>query len=432
MSTFHIKTWGCQMNQADTEKISHMLGELGYTEVTKDEDADVIILNTCSVRQRAEDKVLGQSRNIVKMKEKKPELRVVLTGCMAQRLIRTECAEEDVRYAEGPERRMPWVDYIMSIGDLEGLERFLTGSSSSKRYLDCEQKHTSGCTAYIPISKGCDNFCTYCVVPFTRGEEASRGYPVIRNDVEEVVSKGYKLITLLGQNVNSWKGGYRGEEMSFAELLSNLSDISGDFWLTFLTSHPKDFGEGLIKVMSESEKVWPYLNLPVQSGSDDVLKRMNRGYTRKDYMEKISNLKGKLPNVRLSTDIIVGFPGEMEKDFKETISLLRDVEFGMVYVAEYSPRMPAASSTFEDDVPKAEKARRRRMVEELQSEIIKKQNRKDIGTSVKVLVLGEREGKMKDLRDVQFKNSAKEKIGRFAIVEVTESTSAGLRGRVSW
>lgn len=432
MQYFHIQTWGCQMNHSDSEKIKHVLEGLGYEETDRMESADLIILNSCSVRQRAEDKVLGLGRIIRKLKEKDPGVAVVLTGCMAQRVSRVGREEViDTKYVRQLRRRMPWVDAVVEIGDLAKLASVVSDVSIHEQYLNASQSDFSDITANVPISKGCDNFCSYCIVPYTRGKEVHRSYSDIYRHVSNLVEDKFRMITLLGQNVNSWKGEYKSRTVRFPFLLEKMAQIDGDFWLTFLTSHPKDFDEDLIDAIAENERICRYVNLPVQSGSDKVLKLMNRHYTIDDYRRKIDVLRKKVPDVRLSTDIIVGFPGETERDFDATLKLVEDLRFGMVYIAEYSPRRGAASATMEDSVPKEEKCKRRKALDSLLRDMMEEQHTSMHGTIEEVLVLGDTYGKTSQLIDVKFEELVVDRIGEFVDVEVTGSTAGGLVGKLA-
>ena len=403
----------------------------GWNNVDSYDDADVIVLNSCSVRQRAEDKVLGLGRRIASLKKSRPNLTVVLTGCMAQRITREGCEEEfDEKYTKKLRRKMPWVDVIVEIGELSRLAEVVLAEKHGIEYDNAPQSHLSEYSADVPISKGCDNFCTYCVVPFTRGKEVHRSYDEIMKQAWSLINSSYSYVTLLGQNVNSWKGIREGENISFADLLIDVASLEGGYWLTFLTSHPKDFTKSLAEAF-KSQNVCPYLNLPVQSGSDSVLQAMNRKYTRKEYLQKIHMLKEIIPDIRLSTDIIVGFPGELADDFKKTLSLLEEVEYGMVYIAEYSARPIAASSRLKDDVPAEVKKKRRETVDSLQRNIIKKLNERAVGTKMKMLITGNHSGRAQDLREVRLEEDMKLPLGSFADVEITAGTVSGLLGRIA-
>ncbi|MBN2100821.1 tRNA (N6-isopentenyl adenosine(37)-C2)-methylthiotransferase MiaB [Candidatus Dojkabacteria bacterium] len=427
MSKFHIKTWGCQLNYADSEKIEAVLLGAGWIKSEKMEDSDLIILNTCSVRQRAEDKVAGLGRKIKKLKSKNKNLKVVMTGCMSQRIDRG-CKDKtayDPKYLKSMRRRFKWIDYFVNIGDLSSIYKIATGKKRSFSHDNAEQSYASSIAAFVPISKGCNNFCTYCIVPYTRGKEEHRSLNSIVREVRELVKNGCKLITLLGQNVNSWTGTVKGKNVGFSYLLAKIARIRGEFWLTFLTSHPKDFNDELADVMAKYDKICPYLNLPIQSASNKVLEKMNRGYTWLDYLAKIEYLSEKLPNIRLSTDVIVGFPGETEEDFEETVAFIEKIWYGMIYISEFSPRKGTGAALMKDDVPLAEKKRRKKRLESIQVKIMKKQNERIVGKEVEVLVLSSNAGKTKDLRDVEV-ISGSGKIGKIVKGKVKSASIGGL------
>lgn len=432
---FHIKTWGCQMNYADTGKIEILLHSIGYVKASGMADSDLIIFNTCSVRQRAEDKVTGMGRKIISLRKKNPRLKVIMTGCMAHR-IRRNCPEDkvDLKYSRALKRRLPWVDHFVDIGDLSSIRKIVTGKKvSSENHTMTKNSNQSSIrvqqsefSAYVPISEGCDNFCTFCIVPFTRGSLVHRSFDEVYDEVKSLVKDGYKMITLLGQNVNSWEGKYHGKKMDFAGLLDRISRIRGKFWLTFLTSHPKDFSNDLADVMASRKKICPYLNLAIQSGSNKILAKMNRNYTWMDYISKVEYLREKIPDIRLSTDVIVGFPGETEDDFEETYMLVKKLRFGMIYVSEYSSREGTASAKLKDSVCRAEKKRRKKKIEDIERKIIEDQNNDLVGKKVNVLVLDEGFGKTHDLRDVRVIGAKKDIIGEFVSGMVTKGTAGGV------
>lgn len=434
------------MNYADTEKIRYILHSGGWREVTFNENPDLVILNTCSVRQRAEDKVLGLSHVMRSLKLKNPQVQVVLTGCMAQRLVRSGCNEhEDAKYTRSLARRLPWVDLVISIGDMTGWEVMINENTAPESagqaqvlYDNCPQERSDRIRANVPISKGCNNFCTYCVVPFTRGREVSRSYTAIFNEVTDLVLRQYRLITLLGQNVNSWRGEKGRRLLRFPDLLDAADQIDGSYWLSFLTSHPKDFSPELVNVLADGRHISPYVNLPVQSGSDTVLARMNRKYTTRDYRKVAESLRKRVPGVRLCTDIIVGFPGETDAEFNETVSFIKNMQFGMIYLAKYSPRPGTAAFSLPDSIPEEEIERRRRIVEDVQSSIMKKLNKARVGSSVQVLMTGHGRGLTFDLTEITIEGGEDEgkgghsgEVGSFINVVVTEGSAGGLRGRVA-
>ncbi|MEA3356827.1 MAG: tRNA (N6-isopentenyl adenosine(37)-C2)-methylthiotransferase MiaB [Patescibacteria group bacterium] len=438
MPKFHILTWGCQMNYSDTERIAAVLVNAGFVKADSIEDADVVVFNTCSVRQRAEDKVLGLCRKIKKLKLKKPGLKVILTGCMALRLSRNGVDNVDLRYKKEIRQKLPWIDHFLDIGDLSGLYKILTGHKKKIDYfevlhlcpdslIDSDNIKIGG---FVPITKGCNNFCTYCIVPYTRGKEVSVDFNRIYSEVKTLVGQGSKLITLLGQNVNSWKGVIDGKNAQFPKLLARIADIKGEFWVTYLTAHPKDFSDELIDVMSRSEKICPYVNLPFQSGSNRILKKMNRKYTRSQYLHKIEKIRRKIPNVRVSTDVIVGFPGESDKDFERSLNLLKTGYFGMAYISEFSPRKGTPAALLEDNIPQDIKKQRKKIMVDVMGDIIEEQNLRMVGTRIPVLVTSDGKGKTFDLRDVIIHDSRLYSVGTLVSTEVIDASSGGLKVHV--
>lgn len=414
------------MNYADTEKIRFVLLSKGLRETSNLDDADVVILNTCSVRQRAEDKVFGLARRIKKRKQENPGLKVILTGCMASR-ARTSVWPSNRKCAYSRElgTKMMWVDHIVDIGDLLDLCAAL-GLEYHENETGIEQAYLSDMSAFVQISQGCDNFCSYCIVPYSRGKEVHRSYTEIHSQVNELVSQNYRRVTLLGQNVNSWNGMINKHHADFSDLLRGIDEIEGEYWLSFLTSHPKDLSEKLVEVLAQGTHICPYLNLPAQSGSNAILKSMNRHYSVEEYIAKIDIVRNYVPNIRLSSDVIVGFPGETEADFQQTVELVKRARFGMVYVSEYSPRPYTYSAKLEDNVDKVEKGRRKRELEEVQRSIMRAENEKIVGKTIDILVTGKGVGLARDLREVEFLPVGKVNAGLFIKAHVKSATASGL------
>lgn len=415
------------MNYADTEKIRYALMNQGFKEIHSIDDADVIILNTCSVRQRAEDKVLGLARKLTLKKRENPDVKIILTGCMAERLLRCGKNQKiDLAYLRRMQQKMPWINAFIGIGDFDKLGKVL-GLENFDETVGKQQMYTSSISSLVPISSGCDNFCSYCVVPFSRGKEIYFRYEEIIEQVRSLVAKKYRLITLLGQNVNSWKGIIGGKQAAFPELLREIDKIKGAYWLTFLTSHPKDLSESLVNVMAEGDHLCPYLNLPAQSGSNKILEKMNRRYTREEYLNKIGLLKKQIPGIRLSTDVIVGFPGETKEDFEMTLKLMERVRYGMAYISEFSPREYSAAAQTKETVSAKEKSERKKCLEELQRKVMEEENRKALGTKVRVLVTANGKGILSDMREVEFSPDGIHLPGDFADAVVTSVSASGLR-----
>lgn len=358
--TYNVVTYGCQMNVHESEKIRGSLSSLGMTETENIEQADVVVFNTCCIREGAEDRAYNNVMVLKKCKQKNPSKVIVVCGCMPQ--------QPDGKY--NLKSKLPFVDIIIGTHNINALPEYLLEfATTKKRIYDIIDKpkssmDTPNCirddkvNAYVNIIYGCNKFCTYCIVPYVRGREMSRNPKDIYNEVKDLVqNKGYKYITLLGQNVNSY-GKDLKDKMTFAELLKYLCKIEGDFKIKFMTSHPMDFGDDLIKVMKTENKVAKALHLPVQSGSSKVLARMNRHYDIKHYKSLIRKVKHAIPNISISTDIIVGFPGETEKDFNQTMKLLKFVKYDQVFAFMYSKRTGTPAATFEDQVDESVKNER--------------------------------------------------------------------------
>lgn len=383
-------TFGCQQNFADTEHIAGMLSEMGY-ELTEDvKEADFILYNTCAVREHAEARALGNVGALTHVKKAHPETVIALCGCMVQ--------QEQVM--EKVKKSYPHVDLVFGTHALwrfpELLFRALTGG---KRVFDISGDEKGeiaeglpvlrgeGARAWLSIMYGCNNFCTYCIVPYVRGRERSRDPEAIENELRELVAAGYKDITLLGQNVNSY-GKDLGLGMDFSDLLRRLDGVPGDYLLRFMTSHPKDASPRLFDTMAGCAHVAKQLHLPFQSGSDEILRRMNRGYTAGHYRELIAYARDKMPEITLSSDIIVGFPGETEEDFQQTLSLVREVGFDMLYTFLYSKRSGTPAAEYPDSASKEEKQNRFDRLLKAQDETVEERQSAYLGRRLRVLVDG--------------------------------------------
>lgn len=346
---YHIITYGCQMNKSDSERMAAQLEEKGYQLTRQVKEADLVVINVCSVRQSAINRVYSKVKQIRSQKQKP---KIILTGCLL---------EKDKKQLSNQ------VDQIRPIIDLP-----------------IKPKHQSRGQAFVPIMTGCNNFCSYCVVPYTRGQEYSRPAQEIIKEVKSLVKRGYKEIILLGQNVNSYREGQslryspsrkdcilgtvpppETTTLNFPNLLKILNDIPGRFQIKFLTSHPKDMSDELIKVISQSKKISKEIHLPVQSGDSQILKKMNRGYTINHYKKLIKKIRQQIPKAKISTDIIVGFPGETKKQFQKTVNLVKEIGFKQAFIAVYSPRTGTAAIKLKDDVPSDEKKKRKRTLLEM-------------------------------------------------------------------
>jgi len=349
---YHIVTYGCQMNVHESEKIRGILESLGMNEIENIEQANVVVFNTCCIREGAEDRAYNNIMALRKWKSNNPDNIIILCGCMSQ--------QKEGKY--NLKAKLPFVDIIIGTHNINSIAQYLTDFAENKKRIyeivETPNRPMDGMkcvrddktNAYVNIIYGCNKFCTYCIVPYVRGREKSRPMKEIYAEVKDLVqNQGYKYITLLGQNVNSYGKDFE-EKTTFGKLLENLCTIEGDFKIKFMTSHPMDFSDDLISVMKNENKVAKYLHLPVQSGSSAVLKKMNRHYDSKHYMKIIKKVKRAIPNIALSTDIIVGFPGETEADFNKTMKLVKKVKYDQIFAFMYSKRTGTPAAIFENQV----------------------------------------------------------------------------------
>ena len=395
---YYIETWGCQMNEEDSEKLSGMLKRIGYTRTENKEEAGIILFNTCCVRENAENKVFGNLGALKKLKKKNPDLIIGICGCMMQ--------QEGM--ADRILKEFPYVNIVFGTHNAykfpEYLNRVRTEGVQIKEIFNKETDIVEGLPidressvkAFVTIMYGCNNFCTYCIVPYVRGRERSRHPKDILAEVERLAKEGYKEITLLGQNVNSYlraeKWKEEGKEYeginSFATLLRAINKIDGIERIRFVSPHPKDFTDDVIDAIADCDKVCKLVHLPLQSGSTNVLKLMNRKYTKEQYLELVEKMKKRIPNLTLSTDIIVGFAGETDEDFEDTLDVVRKVCFEQVYMFIYSRRVGTPGDKMTNQVPEDIKHKRFDRLKELVESQIAENNQKYIGTIQKVLVEG--------------------------------------------
>lgn len=432
----YIHTYGCQQNVADGECIKGMLEKAGFEFEDKPDNADVILFNTCAVREHAEDRVFGNVGALKNLKRKYPKTLIALCGCMM----------EQEHIAKRMYKSFPYVGLVFGTHALHMFPKLLyTALSSGKRvYLrdnDDELIHEGipikrdgTFKGWLPIMYGCNNFCTYCIVPYVRGRERSREKDIIINEAEEMIKSGYKDITLLGQNVNSY-GKNLKDGVSFSQLISEIDSIDGDYWLRFMTSHPKDCTRELIDTIADSKHISTHLHLPFQSGSSRILKLMNRRYDRKKYLDIVNYAKSKIPNISLTSDVIVGFPGETYEDFKQTLSLIKEVEFTSLFTFIFSPRVGTPAASMEDPISDKEKSKWFKELLDVQEEIASKRCKSMVGSTQKVLIEGEK-GKDDILNArtsgniiVEIK-APKELIGTFQNVEITEAGNWILKGNL--
>ncbi len=430
----YIKTFGCQMNEKDSEKILTLLYP-DYLPTSDYKEADLIIVNTCSVREKPEHKVFSETGRYKHLKKKKPVI-IGIVGCVAQ-----QKGEEILE-------KYPYVDFVLGTQSFYKIKEILEEVKKGKRIAltelreDFEFPFVSPCKAffinrvkaYVNIMQGCDNFCTYCIVPYVRGREISYPPEHILKEVEVLASFGVKEIMLLGQNVNSY-GKKNRNYPDFPELLRMVSQVDGILRIRFTTSHPKDLSEKLMQEIANNPKVCKHLHLPLQAGSNKILKRMNRKYTREEYLEKVERLRELCPEISFTTDIIVGFPGETEKDFWETVEMLEKVRFQEIYSFKYSDRPFTAASRFTDKIPEEEKEKRLEIVHKVQEKITREIYQKYIGKRVEILV----EGKSKKRENwtgrtttniiVNFESPLKEDLtGKLVWVKITEAGKHSLKG----
>lgn len=432
---YFIETWGCQMNEEDSEKLSGMLMSMGYNSCDNRNDADIIIFNTCCVRENAELKVHGNLGQLKGLKKQKQDLIIAVCGCMMQQ----KGIPEEIS------KKYPFVDIIFGTHNLHKFPEYLNRVlMNDERILEIESgsdeiiegmtiDRKSSLKAFVTIMYGCDNFCTYCVVPHVRGREKSRKSEDILNEIRELAKEGYKEITLLGQNVNSYGKGLE-EDINFPKLLRKVNEIEGIERIRYMTSHPKDFSDELINAMKECEKVCSQLHLPVQSGSDVVLKKMNRHYTKEEYLEKINKIKSLIPDLAITTDIIVGFPGETEEDFEETLDLVKKVRYDSAFMFLYSNRKYTHADMMPNQIPDDVKHERFNRLVETVNSICAEINKEYKDKIVEVLVEGlskNDENKLAGRTDngklVNFTGD-KDSIGKIVKVKITNPKSFSLEG----
>lgn len=431
-----IHTYGCQQNVADGERIKGMLKMSGYDFTDDVNEADFILFNTCAVREHAEDRVFGNVGALKALKRRHPSILIALCGCMM----------EQEHIAEKIYKSFPFVGLVFGTHALhrfpellyksltKGKRVFETGNDDKKVYEGIPIRRDGTFKGWLPIMYGCDNFCTYCIVPYVRGRERSREKDIIISEAKEMINSGFKDITLLGQNVNSY-GKNLENGVSFAQLLKEIDSIDGDYWLRFMTSHPKDCTKELIDTIAQGKHISVHLHLPFQSGSDRILKQMNRHYDRKKYLEIIDYAKSKIPNLSLTSDIIVGFPGETYEDFKETISLIKEVEFTSLFTFIYSPRVGTPAAKMDDPIPAEEKSKWFRELLDVQEEIAAKRCASMVGSVEKVLIEGKKE-KTNELTGRTSGNiiveldGSEDLIGTFQNVEITKARNWILKGKL--
>ncbi len=435
--TYHLSVFGCQMNERDAEIIAGYLEERGYKETGDPQKADLMILNTCAVRQKAEEKVYGKLGKLKKFKEDNPDMLIVVAGCMPQ--------QEEV--GKKIKSRYPYVDMVIGTHNLSRFPELLDRALGEKEtVLDIWEGEgpvveglplyrRSKLKAWVNITYGCNNFCSYCIVPYVRGRERSRQVKDIVAEIEELAGKGFVEVTLLGQNVNSY-GRDLQDGTSFAGLLLALEEVEGIGRFRYMTSHPRDFTPHLVEIIRDAEKVCEHFHLPVQAGSNGILKKMNRGYTREHYRDLVHKVRREIPGASITTDFIVGFPGETEADFQETLDLVREIRFDAAFTFIYSPRRGTPAANMPGQVKQqVKKERIYRLIEE-QNAISLEINRGLLGQKMEVLVEGESKnaggeltGRTRTHKVVNFQGS-RDLIGQFVEVTVKEAQTWSLTGQL--
>lgn len=442
-----LESYGCAMNFADSEVIASIMTEDGYTTTSDEHEADIILINTCSIRENAEDRVRKRLTNFKNRKKRQPGLVVGILGCMAERLKQSLLEEEQlVDVVAGPDSYRDLPNLLKEVGGGQKAVNVLLSRDETYADISPIRLDGNGVSGFVSITRGCDNMCSFCVVPFTRGRERSRNPETIVRECQGLFNSGYREVTLLGQNVDSYrwnmtsKGEIKDETQSttnFAQLMEMVAKVSPDLRVRFSTSHPKDMTDEVIEVMAKYENICPYIHLPVQSGNTEMLKRMNRGYSKEWYLDRIAAIRRIIPDCAISTDIITGFCDETEEEHKDTLSLMNEVKFDFAYMYKYSERPKTlAERRFEDNVPEEIKSARLTEVIDLQLSHAMASNKNQIGKINKVLI----EGYSKRSEDflsgrneyntktVFPKGNAKK--GDYVLVKITDCTSATLIGEI--
>ena len=430
---YYIHTYGCQMNVHESEKLAGILEEKGYLPAEKENDADIIVFNTCCVRETAETKILGNLGIVKKLKETKPELKVCVCGCMAQKKGE----------ADRLKKRCPFINLIFGTHNLYKFDQYLDEIMSGQNVIEVWDtdktlpektpiKRSDSVNAWVNIMYGCNNFCSYCIVPYVRGREISRPEQDVLQDVKTLISEGYKEITLLGQNVNSYGNDFSDKSNHFAALLEKCASFEGDYKIRFMTSHPKDLSEEVVKTIASCDKLADFIHLPVQAGSDRILSLMNRRYTSGQYLEKIDMIRSYIPDAGLSSDIMVGFPTETEEDFSDTMNIVKKVGYNNLYTFIYSRR----SGTPADKMEQVELATKKRRIKELialQFEIGCDLAKKCVGKTYRVLCDGydgkTASGKSSCEKAIYFPSDINP-VGKFVNVTVTHTKNNQLYGEI--
>ena len=430
---YHIVTYGCQMNLHESEKIAGVLKEAGYTEPSSLEEADIIVFNTCCIRENAENHAFGNIGALKKLKREKKNLLIAVGGCMVQEEGKAKLLKE----------KFPFIDILFGTHDLPRLKALIEEKRARKKAVisvseergetedNISPVRTSYPNAWVNIMYGCNNFCSYCIVPYVRGRERSRSAAAILREVEQLVADGYREITLLGQNVDSYHDG----EVDFAALLDAVASVEGNFRIRFMTSHPKDFSAELVAVMKKHDKICKHLHLPVQSGNDRILKLMNRRYTREKYLSDIALLRHEIPDCEVTTDIIVAFPTETEEEFQDTLSLVEEADLASAFTFIYSPRTGTKAAQMEGRIPEEIAKDRIARLIALVNQKTREKSAKYVGKTVEILCedfdgkKGMYLGRDEYGRMGYFK-SEKNMVGEFVDLKITDANGISLYGEI--
>ncbi|MCE5285874.1 MAG: tRNA (N6-isopentenyl adenosine(37)-C2)-methylthiotransferase MiaB [Pelosinus sp.] len=433
---FTMVTYGCQMNENDSERLAGQLKQVNYTYTDKTDEADLILINTCCVRESAEKKIYGKIGELKRLKAVKPELIIGIVGCMAQ------------KDREKIIKKAPHVDLVMGTNNLHKLVEVITEVANSKEHVvavweqseesagESPVSHKGKVAAYVPIMYGCNNFCTYCIVPYVRGRERSRQVSEIVREITALGQEGFKDITLLGQNVNSYGKDHQAGTTDFAGLLKAVDKIDTIERIRYMTSHPRDMNKDVIEAIAGSQKICEHFHLPIQAGSDILLKRMNRGYTTEYYRELIKSVRTLVPNASITTDLIVGFPGETDELFQETLAFIKEIQFDAAYTFLYSQRSGTPAATMPEQVPLPIKKARLKELMDAQNEISLALNKKLEGQTLEVLVEGDSKndaakfmGRTRTNKLVLWEKTGKESVGDLVNIKITHAQTWLLKGQ---
>ena len=439
MKHIYIETYGCQMNFADSEIVASLLQKEGYEVVSDINDADYVLINTCAIRDNAEQRIRKRLRELRAVQQRQPQLRIGILGCMAERLqSQLMVEEENVSFVVGPDAYRQLPNILAKVRE-QGVKAAETELSTTETYADIEPVRlgSNGISAYISIMRGCQNYCAYCVVPYTRGRERSRDPETIVAEARSLFEQGYKEVTLLGQNVNSYRWKTEGAEVGFPELMARVAEISPMMRVRFATSHPKDLSDKLLEVMAKYDNICKCIHLPVQSGSDRMLKLMNRHYDSAWYLDRIAAIRRYMPDCSITTDVIAGFCTETEEEHQMTLEMFRKVRYDYAYMFKFSMRPNTyAEKHLQDDIPEAEKTRRLEEIIALQGQIALENNRREVGKTYEVLVEGESHRSKERL----FGRNSQNKVivfdrhdvvpGQYVNVKVVDCTAATLLGEL--